>query len=48
MIQKNDDKEYLVYDHDVIIQIYDEGALVFGMSLDKERLTEKTEDEREE
>ena len=38
MIQKNDDKEYLVYDHDVIIQIYDEGALVFGTSLDKEQI----------
>jgi len=34
MIQKNDDKAYLVYDHDVIIQVYDEGVLVFGMSLD--------------
>ncbi len=38
MIQKNDDKEYLVYDQDVIIQVYDEGVLVFGMSLDKEQI----------
>lgn len=38
MIQKNDDKAYLVYDHDVIIQVYDEGVLVFGMSLDKEQI----------